>query len=90
MRRVSLTSEESSFLVAADFLPTALREAVAAKLTQHDGAARMSLVLDAKGAEDLRGALTEQLARVGFDEAYALTSEGEMLECLIDALGAWE
>lgn len=35
-------------------------------------------------AENFRDALTEQLARSGFDETYKPTVEGELLERLID------
>ncbi len=35
-------------------------------------------------AEEFRDAFTDQLAKVGFDEAYAITEEGKLLEDLID------
>jgi hypothetical protein len=36
--------------------------------------------------ERLRGQLTELVAKVGFDEDYAPTAEGELIEHIIDAL----
>lgn len=42
------------------------------------------LELEPETAEKLREYLTEQLARIGFDEDYALTKKGAILEALID------
>ena len=50
-----------------------------------DAAGKESILrLNRFDAERLRGKLTEQLAKAGFDEDYALTSQGELLEELID------
>lgn len=35
-------------------------------------------------AEEFRNIFTERLAKIGFDENYELTTEGRMLEDLID------
>jgi hypothetical protein len=37
-------------------------------------------------SEDLRAALTDQLARVGFDKDYSPTAQGQIIEDLIDKL----
>lgn len=47
-----------------------------------DGSAVLKLSRDL--AEEFREALTNELAKVGFDENYDLTAEGRILEDLID------
>jgi hypothetical protein len=43
-----------------------------------------ALRLDREKAEQLRSFLTEQLAKIGFQEDYSLTERGKILEELID------
>jgi len=43
-----------------------------------------TLEVSAATAEEFCEAFTEQLAKVGFDEAYEPTAEGKLLENLID------
>ena len=43
-------------------------------------------IVDRDLAEEIRDALTERLAQVGFDEKYEATAEGKFLEDLIDRL----
>ncbi len=77
-RSVHLSSAQSKYLSDAIYLPSDLREIVA---SQPGGA----LQIDGEVAERFRSAFTDQLAQVGFDSDYAPTSEGAVLEELIDA-----
>jgi len=45
---------------------------------------KYAVSISSKIAEQLRSAFTDRLAKVGFDANYELTSEGRMLEELID------
>ena len=45
-----------------------------------------SFALNAQDAETIRGALTVELARCGFDADYEPTTEGRLIEDLIDDL----
>lgn len=74
----------------ANFTPTADQQAILERLRVPERIEvtlqRPSFALDANDAETVREALTEELARVGFDPDYELTSEGRLIEGLIDAL----
>lgn len=49
-----------------------------------DSRGRLILELELETAEILREYLTRQLAKVGFDKAYAPTKKGVILETMID------
>jgi len=81
-RRVALTRIEVEYLKAASFLTPALLASL--RSAQWSSSELASLELSPTTAEEFRDALTERLARVGFDESYGLTAEGKILEDLID------
>jgi hypothetical protein len=75
-----LSIEEWDCLLQA--LPTQERESL-----QHNiQSGRVVLQFNIEESEELSGALTERLAKVGFDKDYKPTEEGEFLEALIDKL----
>lgn len=82
VRRVKLKRSEVDYLKSARFLPVALLDCLQDVQWQSDVAG--TLEVSATTAEEFRDALTEQLAKVGFDQAYVPTAEGELLEALID------
>ena len=74
----------------ANFTPTADHRAILERLRAPERIEvrlqRPSFALNTNDAETVREALTEELARVGFDPNYELTVEGRLIESLIDAL----
>ena len=83
---VRLSRQEADYLVSAAFLKAAqIRRVCDGAVVGQSG---VNLTLSRDLAEQLREELTEQLARVGFDEEYALTPEGQLLEVLIDRFQA--
>lgn len=82
VRRVDLTRSEFDYLKTAGFLPPALLECL--QNVRWRSAVAGTLEVSAATAEEFREALTEQLARVGFDKTYEPTAEGGLLEDLID------
>ena len=70
---LSPTQEQRAILERLD-----VPDAVAAALRQ------TCFALEAKDAETVRGALTKELARQGFDADYEPTAEGRLIEDLID------
>ena len=76
--------------MGANFSPTADQRAILEQLRVAERIEvtlqRPSFTLDANDAGTVREALTEELARVGFDRHYELTAEGRLIEGLIDAL----
>lgn len=74
----------------AHLTPNADQRAILERLRVSDRIAvtlrRPSFVLDVEDANTVRDALTEELATVGFDLDYELTSEGRLIESMIDAL----
>ena len=81
-RYVDLSRSEVDYLKTAGFLPPALLECLQDVRWRSDVAA--TLELSSVAAEEFREAFTEQLAKIGFDEAYEPTAEGGLLEDLID------
>lgn len=79
--RISLSHKEMQFLARAEFLPPHLQK-VAQRIVGEAGGKGISVT--PAEAQELRAQFTEQLARSGFDDAYRLTSDGEVLEDLID------
>lgn len=86
MRSVDLTPVQYSYLVSAGFLPADLRRAVAERSSESPRGNRTSMVLEDIVCQRFSDELTERLAQVGFDGEYKLTSEGSMLEGIIDSL----
>lgn len=77
---VELSDEEKMYLLGANFLPqhlAAVRDAGVQSLPAE-------IRVTPEEAEEFRAAFTEQLARSGFDQEYCPTSEGALLEGLID------
>jgi len=81
-KEIRVSRQELQYLRDSDFLPNPLLNAVESVKEESDGAATLSVsrVL----AEGFRAAFTDRLARVGFRTDYEPTSEGELLERLID------
>jgi hypothetical protein len=82
IRRVDLARSEVDYLKTAGFLPLVLLECLQGVRWQSEAAG--TLEVSATNAEAFREAFTEQLAKVGFNEAYEPTAEGGLLEDLID------
>jgi hypothetical protein len=81
-RRVTLARSDLDYLEAASFLPPTLLACL--RNAELCSATAAELDLLPATAEEFREAFTEQLARVGFDDAYEPTPEGKLLEDLID------
>ena len=81
-RLVELSSKELAYLKSSGFLPEALRRILEKGKVQEGGRCLFSLSI--QEAEEFRSIFTDRLAKVGFDEDYQITSEGQMLEDLID------
>jgi hypothetical protein len=88
VRQVSLTRSYVAYLSTASFLSANLRESLAGIqwISPSNGKIDFSIAV----AEQFRAALTEHLAKVGFDEEYEPNEEGRVLEDLIDRFeGSW-
>jgi hypothetical protein len=82
-RQISLSAREMMYLRNATFLPATLAQLIG--MAQHSADKdKYQLSISQHIAEQFRDAFTYQLAKAGFDEAYEPTSEGRMLEDLID------
>lgn len=81
-RAIHLLDHELIYLKNTDFLPASLAQLVEA--AQPIGRDLYVLSVSRDIAEEFRSAFTDQLAKVGFGPDYELTSEGGMLEDLID------
>lgn len=79
--KVMLSKGEVLYLRNTDFLPQSLRQFIEPIQVE---AEQVSVTVSRDVAERLRDVFTERLAKVGFDEGYDSTSEGAMLEGLID------
>lgn len=77
-----MTRREINYLEGASFVAHALR--MLRRDAKWLSATEAVLELPPSKAEEFREAFTEELARVGFDEDYAPTPEGQLLENLID------
>jgi len=83
-RCFDLTRSEVEYLTTAGFLPPALLECLQDARWRSDIA--VTLKLSPVTVEEFREAFTDQLAKVGFDEAYEANVAGRLLEDLIDRL----
>jgi hypothetical protein len=79
---VRLSGREAMYLRNATFLPDELARLVNAAKDGEDNGIVISL--SPEMSERFREAFTEHLAKVGFDDGYEPTSEGKILEALID------
>jgi hypothetical protein len=80
---VQLSARELLYLKNTNFLPPALAQIVGT--ARPVGGDRYLVDVAPEVAEEFRSTFTNRLANVGFDAAYEPTSEGKMLEELIDA-----
>ncbi len=79
---VQLSTGQLEYLRRARFLPASLVSIIeTARVARDEGC---SLLISRRAAEDFRSTFTERLAEVGFGADYELSSEGQMLEELID------
>ena len=78
---VKLSHAEVEYLSNANFLTSSQLAMLSNAESSVDG---VNLILTKNSAEGFRDKFTEELARVGFDENYETTTEGQMLEELID------
>ena len=79
---VRLSGREAMYLRNATFLPYDLSRIVgAAENSENNG---IVILLPRDASERFREIFTERLAKVGFDDDYKPTSEGKVLEALID------
>jgi hypothetical protein len=79
---IHLSTRELMYLKNVDFLPESLARIVEA--VRHGGGDKHVLTIQRDTAERFRTAFTNRLATAGFDADYEPTSEGKMLEDLID------
>lgn len=79
---VNLFPDEIEYFRKANFLAPHLVAALEA--AECEGDTRFVLKISRDRAEEFRSAMTERLAKVGFDDNYEPTSEGSLLEELID------
>lgn len=77
---IVLSQNEADYLLSAGFLPSTLHQHLQSAQSNY----AITLELSPEMAEEFREVFTEQLARVGFNEAYEPTKEGRLLEDLID------
>jgi hypothetical protein len=84
-REVQLSAEQIERLREISSHDQSLLGLLTSQAMTHDQA-KFAIRLDRDSSEKLRDLLTEQLAKVGFDRDYKLSSEGRMLEELIDRL----
>lgn len=82
MRSLKLNHSEIEYLRNALFLAPELQREVRQWYSGEDPVD--TIEVSESLAEELRSSFTEQLARTGFDDSYNLTSEGALLERLID------
>lgn len=79
---IELSRKEFQYLIDADFLAPAQRDSLLSAGGQ--GLPSVKFTISSVEAEEFRDLFTDELAKVGFDEAYQLTEEGRLLESLID------
>jgi hypothetical protein len=80
--RIQLSRRQVEYLRQSSFLPASLGQIVEAAAPAEDGA--RVLRISREVAEEFRSAFTDQLAKVGFGADYGPTSDGRILEELID------
>jgi hypothetical protein len=83
--QVRLSSRDITYLKSTNFLPPELAQIILSKLSAD--ADKYEVILSQNVTDKIREALTERLAKVGFDSNYQPTAEGKLLEELIDRFG---
>jgi len=78
---IRLSSRELMYLKNTNFLPESLARVIETAQLVDDGC---TIYILRELAEQFRSVFTDQMARVGFNADYDPTSEGKMLEELID------
>ena len=78
---IKLNNEEFLYLTSAGFLPSELLDLI--KQANNRSGNKYNLEISEENADILRDLFGEQLQIVGFDENYALTREGQILEDLM-------
>jgi hypothetical protein len=81
-KRIHLSKRHVEYLRQSSFLPASLARLVEAVGSEGDEARVIRVSQEV--AEKFRSAFTDQLAKVGFGVDYQPTSEGRILEELID------
>lgn len=81
MLKIELNRNEYTYLCQASFLEDKYRKLLFASEPHND---KYSLKISEDQADEIRDLCGEQLQMVGFDEKYELTSEGKILESLVD------
>lgn len=81
MLKIELNKNEYNYLCQSSFLANRHQEVLSSS-KQCDG--KYSLKISEDQADEIRDLCGEQLQLVGFNEKYELTSEGKILESLID------
>lgn len=79
---IRLARQEIEYMTSARFLSQ--RQLGIVRSVEWLSSSSAMLRLPRSSAEEFRESFTEHLARVGFDENYGVTSEGQLLEALID------
>ncbi len=79
---VRVSGREAMYLRNATFLPDELALVVQTAVIDNEN--EFVICLSKETSEQFRDIFTEYLAKVGFDDAYQTTSEGNVLEALID------
>ena len=81
MMTIELNKNEYNYLCRSSFLPNTLQTVLLSSKQQEDS---YLLKISEKQADEIRDLCGEQLQLVGFDEHYAPTQEGKILESLVD------
>jgi len=83
-RYIDLSEQEFRYLKTARFLSDSLSRVIDSAMPSDFDRHRMSISREL--GESFRSAFTNRLAQVGFGADYELTSEGAILEALVDRL----
>lgn len=81
MLKIKLSKSEYTYLCRADFVQKGHRESLFSAQQMNDD---HFISISEDQANEIRDLCGEQLQIAGFDEKYELTSEGKILESLID------
>jgi hypothetical protein len=81
---LELSKQELRYLKDCNFVDSSLMEKIKGETLHLRGL--IHLKLSASDAVKFGDSLTERLARMGFDQEYKLTVDGEILDTLIDKL----
>lgn len=79
VKKIILSSDELSFL-------RQFHTSLSLQFKIMPNRSNFFISLTKEESEILSDELSDQLARIGFNDDYSLTSQGEIIECLIDKL----